>query len=58
MIEEIIKVAKEKYPLGFFYTYHFKDEKEIEELEKYCDVKCFAPFMDGSATYHIRYKGE
>lgn len=56
-IERIIKKAKEKYPISFQYTGRLY-EKELADIEKECDVKCSSIYMDGKATYHIRYKGE
>lgn len=54
-IERIIKKAKEKYPISFQYTGKLY-EKELDNIEKVCDVKCSSVYMDGKATYHIRYR--
>ena len=56
MVQELMKKAKNKYPVSIYYTGQLSEE-EITVLEKVCDVKCPSIYMSGSATYSIRYKG-
>ena len=57
MIQELIKNAKEKYPLSIQYV-GILSEGDIVALEKSCDVKCPSVSMNGNITYNIRYKSE
>lgn len=54
-IERIIEKAKEKFPVSFQYKGKLY-EKEIEEIEKACDVRYSSVYMDGSGYYYIRYR--
>ena len=56
-IEELTEMAKRKYPIAIQFEGRFTKE-EMTALEKHCTVHCFALYMDGSAIYDIRYKGE
>lgn len=56
MVQELIEKAKNKYPVSIYYTGQLSEE-EFATLEKVCDVKCPSVYMNGSATYSIRYKG-
>ena len=56
MVQELIEKAKNKYPTSIYYMGQLSEE-EITVLDKVCDVKCPSIYMDGSATYSIRYKG-
>ena len=56
MVQELIEKAKSKYPVSVYYTGRLSKE-ETTALEKECDVKYPSVYMDGSATYSIRYKG-
>lgn len=53
--EEIIKLAKNKYPVSIPYKGRLTEE-EITELEKECDVRCASVYMDGTGYYFIRYR--
>lgn len=53
--KELIKQAKERYPMGITFTGALTNE-EFDELEKYCTVHVSSVYMSGKATYHIRYK--
>lgn len=54
--ENLLHMAREKYPIYIQYKGRLT-EQELDYLEKFCDVRCFSIYMDGSATYHIRYRG-
>ena len=53
--ENLFHMAREKYPISIQYKGRLT-EQELEYLEKFCDVCCFSVYMDGSATYCIRYR--
>ncbi len=53
--ENLVHLAKEKYPVSIHYTGRLSEE-EILNIEKTCDIHCPAVYMDGSATYSIRYR--
>ena len=54
-VQELIENAKNRFPLSvsFFGTL---TNTEIAEIEKYCTLHCPSVYMDGSATYSIRFK--
>ena len=54
-ISEIMNLAKNKYPVSIHYKGRFTEE-EISELEKVCDIRCSSVYMEGTATYSIRYR--
>lgn len=53
--ENLLHMAREKYPISIQYKGRLS-EQELEYLDKFCDVRCFSVFMDGSAVYNIRYR--
>lgn len=56
-MNNFVQMAKEKYPLSISYKGKLT-EKELLELEKFCDIHCSSIFMDGSAIYTIKYKNK
>lgn len=56
-VKELIKQAKDKYPISAFYKGNLTEE-EIIEIEKECEIHCFSVYMNGSGAYNIRYKNE
>lgn len=55
--ESLIQKAQEKFPVSVFYTGRLS-EKDIFKIEKVCDIHVFSLYMDGSATYSIRYSSQ
>ena len=56
MITALIQQAKDMYPLSLIFKGNLS-EKEYKELEKVCDIRCPSIYIDGSATFCIRYRG-
>ena len=56
VIAALIQQAKDMYPLSLMFKGNLS-EKEYKELEKVCDIRCPSTYMDGSATFCIRYRG-
>ena len=54
-VQELIESAKKKFPLSVSFSGKFSTS-EIAVIEKYCTVHCPSVYMDGSATYSIRFK--
>ena len=54
-IKELIETAKNKFPVSINYVGQLSED-ELEELERFCDIKCPAVYMNGKTTYVIRYK--
>ncbi len=53
--ENLVQLAKDKYPVSIHYTGRLSEE-EVANIEKTCNIHCPSVYMDGSATYSIRYK--
>lgn len=54
-VQELIESAKNRFPLSVSFTGKLTS-KEITLIEKFCTVHCPSVYMDGSATYSIRFK--
>ena len=54
-VQELIECAKIRFPLSVSFSGRLTNT-EITEIEKYCAVHCPSVYMDGSATYSIRFK--
>lgn len=57
LINRLIELAKNKYPISITYTGRFTGN-DMSELEKVCDVYCFSVYMNGSGSYLIRYRND
>lgn len=55
--DEIIQMAREKYPTGICYE-GCLTQNELCEMRKECDVRCNASGIIGSNTYYIMFKGK
>lgn len=54
-VTDIIQMAQSQYPVNLILR-GWISEEEMEELDKVCDVSCPSIYMDGTATYYIRYR--
>ena len=54
-VQELIETAKNRFPLIVSFSGKLTN-LEIALIEKYCTVHCSSVYMDGSATYSIRFK--
>ena len=54
-VQELIDSAKNRFPLSVSFSGKLT-VTDIAVIEKYCTVHCPFVYMDGSATYSIRYK--
>lgn len=54
-VENIIIDAEVRYPLSTYYNGRLTEE-EMEYIEKFCSIHCPSVYMNGSATYHIRWR--
>ena len=54
-VQELIDSAKNKFPLSVSFSGKLTT-KELAVIDKHCTVHCPSVYMDGSATYSIRFK--
>ena len=54
-VQELIESAKNRFPLSVSFSGRLTST-EIVVIEEYCTVHCPSVYMDGSATYCIRFK--
>ena len=55
IVQELIESAKNRFPLSVSFSGKLTN-KEIALIEQYCTVHCPSVYIDGSATYSIRFK--
>ncbi len=53
--ESLIQKAQEKSPVSVYYKGRLSEE-DAAKIEKVCDIHISSVYMDGSATYSIRYR--
>lgn len=55
IVQQLIENAKNRFPLSVSFSGRLTTT-EIALIERYCTVHCPSVYMDGSATYSIRFK--